>query len=55
MQTVKERKKVARLKKEIKQLEDKAYKIGDGWMRNEDRFNGRYEAKVKELNKLTKK
>lgn len=46
--TVKQRKKIARLKSELKKLEDKAYKM-DGNDYYAEPFNSRYSQKEKEL------
>lgn len=49
--TVKNRKRLSRLKTEIEKLEAKAYKR-DGMYSCNERFNNRYDAKVKEVIKL---
>lgn len=51
---IKERKKVARLKRELKELEDLAYKR-DGMYLHNERFNNRYYSKVNQLKQLTHK
>lgn len=50
-----ERKYLARLKTELKKLEDKAYKTDGLEIIDSEKFNSRYDAKVKEINKLINK
>lgn len=50
----KERKRLARLKAELKKIEDKAYKMDGGYSQHEERFNDRYAAKAMEVVRLQK-
>jgi hypothetical protein len=50
---IKDRKRLARIKREMEQIEAKAYKE-DGISEHEERFNSRYNNLAKEAKKLTK-
>lgn len=49
--TVRDRKNLAKLKNELKKMEDKAYRL-NVFADYEDRFNDRYNSKVNAINKL---
>lgn len=53
--TLRERKCLARLKTELKKLEDKAYKTDGLEIIYSEKFNSRYNAKIKQINKLKNK